>query len=90
MNVPRTIAVVALAIGFLPGAVAAQGPPVPPLFSVTHDATLSGNGTISSPLKVVSPFTGVKTDATLTGNGTAASPLSAGPSNTPPRVLLER
>jgi hypothetical protein len=49
------------------------------LESVTHDATMTGDGTPGSPLSVVPSGGGlasVEHDATLTGDGTAASPLS--------------
>jgi hypothetical protein len=52
-----------------------------PLTSVTHDGTLTGEGTSTSPLSVVSPYTGVVHDGTLAGAGTAASPLRVVPSS---------
>lgn len=54
-------ALIAIVIGLMPGPAVAQtkpgggSPPPPPLTSVTHDATLSGSGTATSPLGVVPP-----------------------------------
>ena len=47
-----------------------------PSLPLREEGTLTGNGTATSPLSVVSPYTGVTHDGTLTGNGTPASPLS--------------
>jgi len=56
-------------------------------FQVNHNATLTGNGTIASPLGVNIPALGllsaVAHDTTLAGNGTTASPLGV----TTPLVL---
>jgi hypothetical protein len=61
----------------------AQRPPSStPLTAVSHDATLTGDGTSGSPLSVVSPYTGVVHDSSLAGNGTAASPLRVVPQAT--------
>ena len=46
-----------------------------PSLPLREEGTLTGNGTATSPLSVVSPYTGVTHDGTLTGNGTPASPL---------------
>ena len=61
---------------------AAQPTKTEPLTSVTHDATLQGNGTASSPLGIAPgaiPAPNVTHDATLQGNGTASSPLGIAP-----------
>ena len=56
------------------------------MFSV--DSTLTGNGTISSPLHVTNTgLTSVSTDSTLLGNGTVGSPLSVVNSNNGPRYI---
>jgi hypothetical protein len=48
-----------------------------PLTSVTHDGTLPGARTSSSPLRVVAPT--IHHDGTLTGDGTPSSPVSVVP-----------
>jgi len=84
MKKATLLGITALLIGVSPGVLLAAGPTGQPLSSVTHDATLNGSGTSTSPLSVVSPYTGVTHDATLTGNGTAASPLGVVPPAVPP------
>src|SRR4030095_845312 len=69
LNVIKLCPIVLLTL-FIAASSSAQGPQAPPLFTVTTDATLKGDGTSASPL-------GIKDSPTVSGSLTVQGDIQA-------------